>query len=71
MMFAEEWEVGIVKEIFVGKIQKLEDHTTSEALSGLKPLGQGGIQWMESGTAIFQDGSNKRKVECATDVGRT
>ena len=68
---AEGWEVGILKEIFMGKIPRLEDHTTCEALSGLKPFGQGGIQWMESGTAIFEDRSNKRKVECATDVRRS
>ena len=67
---AEGWEVGILKEIFVIKITRLEDHTTCKALGGLKPFGQGGIQWMESGTAIFNDRSNKRKVECATNVRR-
>ena len=67
----EGWEIGILKEIFMGKIPRLEDHTTCEALSGLKPFGQGGIQRMKSGTAIFEDRSNKSKVEDATDVGRS
>ena len=67
----EGWEVGILKKIFMGKIPRLEDHTTCEALSGLKPFSQGGIQWMKGGTVIFEDRSNKSKVEGAADVGRS
>ena len=55
----------------MGKITRLTDHTICKELSGLKPFGKGEIQWMESGTDIFEDMSNKRKVECATDVGRS
>ena len=43
---AEGWEVRILKQIFVGKIPRLEDHMTCEVLSDLKPFGQGGIQLM-------------------------
>ena len=68
---AEGWEVGILKEISVGKIPRFKDHMTCETNSGVKPFGQGGIQWMESGTVIFEDSLNKRNVECATDVGRS
>ena len=39
MTLAAGWEVVILKEIFVGKIPRLEDHTACEALSGLKPFG--------------------------------
>ena len=67
----EGWEVGILKKIFMGKIRRLEDHTTCEAVSGLKPFGQGGIQWMKSGSAIFEDRSNKSKIEGEADVGRS
>ena len=55
----------------MGKIPWLEDHTTCEVLIGLKLFGQGGIQWMEGGTAIFEDDKNKFEVEGATDVGRS
>ena len=39
------------------------DHTICKELSGHKPLGQGEIQWMKGGTAIFEDRTSKFKVE--------
>ena len=67
----EGWEVEILKEIYMGKIPRLEDHTTCQSLRVLKPFVQGGIQCMKSGTAIFEDRTNKSKTEGATDVGRS
>ena len=61
------WEVGILSGIFMEKIPWLEDHTTCEAPSSLKLFGQGGIQWVRSGTAILEDKMNKTTVEGVTD----
>ena len=33
MVLVEEWGIGILKEIFLGKIPRLEDHMTYKVLS--------------------------------------